>query len=203
MFDEPKWPLVWPSCWGCWGLSGLLVKGKEKLNRVGATRSCTTRWRKKDIRKKGSMLTITLNINMQKKAGSEAAMTTKPQLTLHFPKITSGVTNKQTWIGVLFFQTFHFTFEMKSYFHHDFINFLHPLFIFSFLFIAALLKTTLHSSIHPPPHLLPPWQTMMFRLIHPSFFKCCHYRYQMHLWLFRPIDWHNQYIILGKFETLH
>lgn len=42
------------------------------------------------------------------------------------------------------------------------------------------------------------WYLVNITLIHSSF-KCRHYGYQMHLWLFRPIDWHNQYIILGKF----
>lgn len=42
------------------------------------------------------------------------------------------------------------------------------------------------------------WCLVNITLIHSSF-KCRHYGYQMHLWLFRPIDWHNQYVILGKF----
>lgn len=52
----------------------------------------------------------------------------------------------------------------------------------------------------PPFTLLHPrqWCLVYITLIHSSF-KCHHYGYQMHLWRFRSIDWHNQYVILAKF----
>lgn len=78
------------------------------------------------------------------------------------------------------------------------LNFKWPPCLFYLLLIYLLLPripqpTTTSSFLHHRQ-----WCLVNIALMHSSL-KCHHYGYQMHLWLFRSIDWHNQYVIQGKF----
>lgn len=164
------------------------------------------------------LLTNTLIIHIQKKAGTKAdRMMLKPQQHSTCSSLSETWSAPQkgkmrvflykTWIEVVLFfsTTSHFIWSKKkppTYFPAG-IRILFPpmsrLHIFPYphtLLLCIPLSTS-------PSFFLDhrQWCLVNITLIHSSF-KCRHYGYQMHLWLFRPIDWHNQYVILGKF-ALH
>lgn len=114
--------------------------------------------------------------------------------------------------GVVSFSTTSHAISSKPtlllHFHHSFKSYFLPCLFHTFSHILTLILYSsccfsVSCSAFLYPHLPPffhhrQWCLLNITLIHPSF-KCRHYGYQMHLWLFRPIDWHNQYVILGKF----
>lgn len=110
---------------------------------------------------------------------------------------------------VFYFSTISRFLSSKLLYQHSLKSYIHPCLFHTSPFTLTLIQvastTTVNLLFGIPLSTSPSffhhieWFLVNITLItHPSF-KCPHYGYQMHLWPFGSIDWHNQYVILAKF----
>lgn len=162
------------------------------------------------------LLTSTLIINMRKSRNEGRHGDAEPTtLYTQFPiwnMISTTQAQEEAFLiqdmnrGCIFLFNYVSLYLVKSYRLSSFppsnlthVSFTHfPLPPTLYLLLLWLLLFCIPLSTSPVFLYLRQWCLVNIRPIHPSF-KCRHYGYQMHLWLFRPIDWHNQYVIFGKF----